>query len=334
MRRSGPASIVLGVAVLAASCGGGSTPTAATPTAATPPPAPPPWTLTGHVVATNQGAPVAHAHVDPFFTQAVDTDASGAFTLTAPTGPGHSQAITVTADGYLTRETVIQLPRTSDPVVDVISTAAPFDQQFYNQLARDGYEHPDKNYALCRWDKQLTFYLRTTDENGRVITNEILDVIRQGLREGVQYFSNNTYQAIIEEGTEVRPERSGYVNVEALQKIPDDDNACGLATSVGANPMTIKLRIDYCGCGRIKVPITVVIHEVGHSLGMFHVQGDQYIMNPTETFGCADVIPTDKERYHAALMYSRPRGNQSPDRDPGGFALLNGLTGERPPGRR
>jgi hypothetical protein len=322
MQRFEPASIFLGAVLLAASCGGGSTPTAATPP-------PPPWTLSGRVVATNQGAPVAHAHVDPFFTQAVDSDAGGAFTLTAPNAPPSNQAFTATADGYMTRESVFAWPRSGSVDIDLISTAAPFDQTFYAQLARDAKDKPDADYPLFRWNTQMKFYLRTQDENGRPLTNEILDTIRKGIREGVQYYTNNTYQAIIEEGPEARSEQTGYVNVEAVQVIPEGDY-CGLATDVGGNPSTIKLRIDVCGCGRIKVPVDVVEHEVGHAVGMFHVDGVDNIMHPTSDFNCRDVIPSAKEQYHAAIMYARPRGNRSPDRDPGGTYLARPIAEPRP----
>jgi hypothetical protein len=318
------ASIAL---LLAVNCGGGSkSVTAPTPAAAPAPP--PPWSLSGRVTATNTNTAVSRAHVDAFIT-AADTDASGAFTLTAPTGPPANQAFTATAAGYITRESVIRLPRTDSLTIDLISTAAPFDQTFYSQLARDAKDTPDADYPLYRWSTQLKFYLRTQDENGRPLTSQILETIRKGIREGVQYYTNNTYQAVIEEGPEQRPERTGYVNVEAKQVIPDGDY-CGLSSSVGGNPMTIQLRIDVCGCGSIKVPVDVVEHEVGHAVGMFHVDGADNIMNATSTFNCRDVIPTARERYHAALMYARVRGNRSPDRDPGGTYLVWPMDGPAP----
>ncbi len=313
-----PLTAFVGAALIVAGCGGGSK-SAAAPTPVTPPAPPPPWTLNGRVVATNQGTPVAHAHVDAFIASA-DTDHGGAFTLTAPKGPAGNQAFTATADGFITRESVIALPRTAPLAIDLISKAPPFDQTFYNQLARDAKDKPDADYQLYRWSTQMKFYLRTTDENGRPLTTEILDTIRKGIHEGVQYYTNNTYQAIIEEGPDARPERTGYVNVEARQVIPEGD-FCGYISDAGGNPSTIQLRIDVCGCGRIKVPINIVEHEVGHAVGMFNVDGNDNIMNNTAWFNCRDVIPTAREQYHAALIYARPRGNRSPDRDPGGIYL-------------
>jgi hypothetical protein len=299
-------------------CGGGSNPQAPTP----PPSAPPagqPWTLAGRITATLGGQAVAGAQVDAFIASAT-SDAAGWFTLTAATAPTGSRAVTVSANGYRPRETVIRLPRADDVVVDIMSTAAPFNETFYNQLARDALDTPDADYPLFRWTSGLRFYLKTVDEFGRPLGDGVLDVVRRGLRDGVHYYTAGTYDAVIEEGTEDRPERVGYVNVVARQAIPEGD-FCGLATTVGGNPMTIKLRIDRCGCGSVKIPIDVVMHEVGHAVGMFHVADRGQIMNTDEDFKCREVVPSALEQHHAALIYSRPRGNRSPDRDPGNFTL-------------
>ncbi len=76
------------------------------------------------------------------------------------------------------------------------------------------------------------------------------------------------------------------------------------------------------------------MHEVGHSVGMFHVSGKDNIMTPGSYFYCRDTLPTAMEQYHARLIYARPRGNHSPDRDPGEFNLGQfGFDQERPPAR-
>jgi hypothetical protein len=131
--RLGPVVQIVLLAPLVA-CGGNSQAPTPTPTPVPTPTPPPPWTVSGRVVTTRSGGSVARAHVDAFIAS-TDTDGGGAFTLTAPTGPAGSQAITVTADGYQPRETVMRLPRTDDVVVDVISKTAPYDEAFYNQLA-------------------------------------------------------------------------------------------------------------------------------------------------------------------------------------------------------
>lgn len=284
------------------------------------PPAPQSWSMAGRITATLAGGPIANARVEATVASAT-TDADGRFTLTASTAPSGNQAVTITADGHRTRQTTFQWPRNRDLVVDIAPTAPPFDETFFNQLARDALDTPTADFPIFRWPAALKFYLKTTDENGRPIGADILNTVRRGLRDGVRYYTAETFEATIEEGIEERAEQVGYVNVVARQVIPQGD-FCGLASSVGANPMTITLRIDRCGCGSIKIPIDIVMHEVGHAVGMFHVSRRDSIMHATEDFGCRDVIPSAHERHHAALMYARPRGNRSPDRDPAEFTLL------------
>jgi len=302
------------------SCGGGGgTPTQPTPPTPLPQPTPQPWTVSGRVVATSSGTPIAGARVESFIANAT-TDGDGRFTLTAPTGPPASLGITVSADSHRPRETVIGFPRPGELLIDLISTAPPFSETFYNQLARDAFEEPETMYQTYRWDRQLQFYLKTIDETLRPASPEVLQVVRRGIRDGVRYFSGGKYEAIIEEGTADRPERTGWINVLLLQVLPVGD-FCGYASSVGGNPMTINLRIDRCGCGSIKIPPELVQHEVGHALGMFHVEGNEHVMARNIEGGCRAAMPSSMEQYHAALIYARPRGNRDPDRDPGGFTL-------------
>ena len=312
-------------------CGGNSRSTQ-TPAPAPTPPTPPSWSVSGRVVATLTGIPVAGAHVDAFVAVA-DTGNDGRFTLTAPTGPAGNQAVNVTAQGYRPRETVIGLPRTKELVIDITPTAPPFDETFYNQLARDALDTPSADYPLYRWISALKFYLQTKDETGRPLSDEVLEVVRRGIRQGVRYYTNGTFEASIEEGAESRAERVGWVNVVPRQVIPGGD-FCGQASTVGGNPMTIQLRVDRCGCGSVKIPVDLVMHEVGHAVGMFHVGREGHVMNPSSDFHCRDVIPSALERHHAALIYARPRMNRSPDRDPGGFVLVRPDGGvEGAPGR-
>ena len=114
------------------SCGGGSkSPQAPTPTPKPTPP--PPWSLPGHVIATLSGAPVAHATVNAFIATA-ESGTDGSFTLNTTPAPTTSQAVTVSADGHRPRETVIKWPRTEDLVIDLMSTAKPFDESYTASL--------------------------------------------------------------------------------------------------------------------------------------------------------------------------------------------------------
>jgi hypothetical protein len=301
------ALVALGCAV---TCGGGGSPTQSTPVVV-------PWNQPGHVVATNTQTPVAGAHVSTPVASA-DTNGNGDFTLTAASTPAASQSVTVSAGGYLTHQTSMRLPRTNPVNLDLISTAAPFDQTFYDAMARGAMN--GNTYPLSRWDHQMTFYLKTVDENGRPLTDGELNTIRRGVREGVQFYTNNTYQTVIEEGTDTREGKSGYITILPKRVIQDGDY-CSEISSVGGDPAVISMRLDACGCQGTSIPIIEVIHATGNAVGLFSVPGEENLMYNSIPAGCQDLLPTQKEQYHAALIYSRPRGNTMPDNDPITFAL-------------
>jgi len=71
-----------------------------------------------------------------------------------------------------------------------------------------------------------------------------------------------------------------------------------------------------CSCGSNKIPGALVMHEVGHALGFFHVPDRNTIMNPFIPGNCPSGQLSPAEQYHAAIAYSRPRGNLDPDNDP------------------
>jgi hypothetical protein len=58
------------------------------------------------------------------------------------------------------------------------------------------------------------------------------------------------------------------------------------------------------------------MHEVGHAMGFFHVSDDRSIMYPFTAGDCPRGELSAAEAFHAAIAYSRPRGNTEPDEDP------------------
>lgn len=60
--------------------------------------------------------------------------------------------------------------------------------------------------------------------------------------------------------------------------------------------------------------IYVAEHEITHTMGFWHA-GSEGDFNDTD-WACTGTGRSERARYHASLVYSRPRGNQDPDLDP------------------
>lgn len=66
----------------------------------------------------------------------------------------------------------------------------------------------------------------------------------------------------------------------------------------------------------------LVWHEAGHALGLFHIPSDVDRPNLMGSgSGCDGVDYSPLEKYHSRILYSRPYGNQDPDRDPTWFSF-------------
>lgn len=253
---------------------------------------------------------------------AVTADGDGAFVLGAvafpPTAP---YKLGLSAPGHVTHEVWVGWERgaRSDVTLDLIRETAPFSLEFYRQLVRGTYDHTDGPWPVLRLTDAPRFYLKTVDQDGKPIEPEVLDVVRDALARAVPAFTGGRMQALaIETGTSVREGASGWINVDIIRD-PSQRQICGYAY-IGRNPGSITLYSDVCSCGSRKVPGALVMHEVGHALGFFHVDDRNSLMFPIDSGGCPPGALSAAESYHAAIAYSRPRGNMDPDRDPSSSA--------------
>lgn len=315
----------LAAAALLIACGGSDrTPSSPTP-AVQPPPSPPPppsdaWTLEGRVVATVGGAPIANARVKPEIGTAVLTDGQGRFRLTGTTDPGRSPyRVTVSAAGHVRRETWLTWRRgeRANVTIDLIAQTAPFSLTMFRQLARGAFENEGNLEPLRPWTRAPSFYIRIVDENGRSLSG-VPGSMPSTLRSAVRQLTGGRFAvAAIETGRATRAERAGWINVTIMRQL--EENTCAL-TSQGDDPGSIVMRYRCYSCQ--DVPSAILGHLVGHALGFYDVSDRESMMYWPPDDRCDPFQLTEQELHHAAIAYSRPRGNTDPDRDPASGALV------------
>ncbi len=331
MRAHGSWSVLVLTLLLASACGGGSSSTSSgggttTPTTPTPAPATPLWSITGTVTDTTSRAAIGGATITPSWSlAAVTAGATGDFSLssTSANPPTTPYDVSVSASGYLTRKQWVtwQSGARNGIGFDLIRNAAPFSLDFYGQFVRGTFDQSGAPWPVLRWNAAPNFYVKTVDQAGRAIEPEVLTVVLSSLSRAVPIYTGGVYGAgAIESGTTDRAAAPNWINVNILRDA-SQRTVCG-SSRIGANPGEITLYDDVCSCGSVKIPGSVVLHEVGHAMGFFHVSDRGSVMYPTIPGNCPAGEPSANERFHATVAYSRPRGNTDPDNDPSGGARL------------
>jgi hypothetical protein len=319
--------------VFLVSCGGGSTTPTPTTTTTVPPTPTNTWSAAGQVVALGSSQGVGGAVLTPGWSLApVTADDQGNYVLGAVANPPSTPyPVTVSAAGMISHDVWITWMSGARTGVglDVIRNAAPFSMDFYRQFIRGTFDQPGNPYALFRWMTAPSFYVKTTDQNGRAIEPEVMVRVLDGIRLAVPAFTGGRYTAAaIETGADVRAPATNWINVD-IRRDPAEKRVCGFAY-VGANPGSITLNDDVCSCGSNKIPGAVTMHEVGHALGYFHVGDRGSLMFPFIAGDCPAGALSAAEIYHAGIAYSRPRGNTDPDKDPSAGAALTAGTQSGP----
>jgi hypothetical protein len=273
------------------------------------------WTLSGTIVSNGDARPVAGAAIRVTGGPTVTTNSSGQFSFGGSGTQLAGVRINVSATGYVERGTSVQTGATRGGIViDMIRDSAPFSSTFYLELVRASLDGGP--FTTRRWQEDPSFYVQTIDENGAPVAQWMIDAAVSVIPDIVLDATANHYRAV---QTEVGPNISAPSAGQILIKFPAAAfGAAGRASGIGINPCTVQIwQGDVPGA----VP-QVIAHEISHCLGLGHITVTG--LPPTAAGLMGKFGPgswklarlTDAEKFHTAILYSRPIGNAHPDIDP------------------
>jgi hypothetical protein len=306
------------VIILLAGCRGSEPAAGPTPVPAGSAPGTSNVELSGRVVATVTGESLSGVTIDLGGLRTT-TDSAGAFALgwDLNVNPVFGRA-TLTGPTILSRGLTIGTSASRTLTIDAVVLGNGFNLDYYRKLVRDAAESPDIVRSLQRWTRAPRVYLKTVDEEGHPIDGATLSLTESALQDDANAWTGGRFGvASVQRGTSTREGQSGWITVKWPNPASKGNN-CGRA-QVGVEGGWIELNYLNlaCGCGSSRVGAGLVRHELGHALGFFHTgEGSDLMKASLDPGVLCNGRASARERFHAAIAYSRPVGNTDPDIDP------------------
>lgn len=288
--------------LLTVGCSGSHSPMAPTPPPVVPT-TPTTITLTGRVMATNGGQPLANVLAAAGNVTAT-TDTAGGFSV--QTLPSGSLSLALTGSGIVPRSLYVAAGSSRSVTVDAIALAG-FDLNFYRQLVRNGFEQPTSLQPLRRWTRNPNVFIQTGADAAT------LDMVEAVIRDSVPRWTAGQFNvATVERGAGSREGQAGWLTVTWN---PANTGHCGSA-DVGRDGGVIDIQsgTPNCACNGWQSRPTTIRHELGHAMGFWHTGAADDLMVGAN--GLCDKPISARELSAAAIAYSRPVGNSDPDADP------------------
>jgi hypothetical protein len=277
-------------------------------------------------------------------TASATTGNDGTYSLSV-TSSG-TPSFSASAPGYYTRESAVSMTGATTINLEIIPQGDGFDLTFFDHSFRDGIK------GTTRWLAQPTFEIWT--QMFRCVEPCTLGDPRwEATAEAVPaYFETRAREAIalasdLMGGTLVNPviatkthpigtrvDRVGRVDgsgsasnsVGFMYATELESPASGGSTSITPGPFGTAITGGHLRFNRShnspSRDNSIYVHELAHSLGFLpgH-RGDLSATPGPSIMGPNPRIVTAKDRLHARILYRRPIGSVSPDRDPAGSVI-------------
>jgi Carboxypeptidase regulatory-like domain len=291
--------------------------------------------LTGRVSDALTGAPVPGAHVEAASSFGAETDGDGSFSLS--TSLSGVVSLVARADGYFPRETHARTGSSIPIDVDVIPQGAKFDLDFFDHVFRHLGEDGTHIWAVEPTYEILTqvfdcvdhqmsdacdvFEATNEEAPGQFVSLATQVVAADASRyTGGAVLGSEVVEVPIAPGTQITRQEAWVRNrVRILiARLPDEyswttwwyyrDTPNLYSALVIINKAHKALRGVYS-------------HELAHTLGYDHPLGGDQVPIPSIMRYGHGTEPTANDVLHGAILYRRPAGSRTPDRDPDDFVV-------------
>jgi hypothetical protein len=284
----------------------------------------------GVAVSAIDGAPAVGVSVQVGGARAVTTDGAGRFSIEVD-GPGEHTAV-VAGPPIVERRTIVSGPSSAPARLTLMPAA--FDLRAFDEMFRT------TNARLQRWTTRpalvviasVMSYRGHADEytatSAQMSDEEAAQVVAH-LTEGLSLLTGGTYTSFADvqiekpaAGTRSSVTRPGTIVVGRYEGIVSWAQTIGYGRwaedaqgSIVGGAMFLDRSFDREDDRRRLLRI----HELGHALGLTHVETRSSIMNPS-----IGPEPTEFDRQAATIAFQRPPGNVAPDTDPGSVSKSGG----------
>jgi hypothetical protein len=290
--------------------------------------------ISGRVVDTLTGEPLANVSIGIPDSQTVTTKPDGTFTLDVE-GTGRISFLTE-GRGHWRRETHVQVDPAPDIELDILPVDDEFDLVFFDHVFRDqgrSCTHPWREEP--RFEIWSTAYTCTKKSAGGACSEleatgvpapqSFRELIRNVIVSDTPLYTGGKIRGSRmgeyehPAGTRVKSSeflQPGRVSVAFVDR-GDDSSWAFWQYYLGGEMYAGHIQIN----ARHRTDRGTYSHELAHTLGFDHPAGLEVVPSRSIMRGGHGPEPTPVDILHGRVLYQRPAGSRSPDKDPEDFTL-------------